>query len=255
MATSLECLGLAEPGADDLVALQSALERLPRRLMTVARTPDVELLRHDDRSGVRITLTQDHDRDILDVVPSFAAPAGATFHSARVAGEDLVAAAVHDDLGGEYADEDDIEIPVVAQLVQARLLTGEVCGPAAVTAFAHEVEVHPDRAAYVASLDGGIPWGAESFVPLGLFGEGPLSAFGRLSGTVLTSDTRTNRVTGLPFHRARARTAGFEAEVLISPADHAAAPPAGAVVAGTVYLVAEMEQLMRRVWRWSRRHP
>jgi hypothetical protein len=93
-------------------------------------------------------------------------------------------------------------------------------------------------------------------MPVGLFGDGPPSPLARLSGTVLDASTRLVEVTGRSTHVARVRSAGFEADVLLAPDEHPDLPPIGGVVTGTVYLIAEMEQLVprrRRQWFGRRR--
>ncbi|GAB6984186.1 hypothetical protein [Nocardioides pyridinolyticus] len=73
---------------------------------------------------------------------------------------------------------------------------------------------------------------------------------------MIAADTRILELTGRTFHRARVRTLGFEAELLLSAAEHEAAPPIGGVVTGLVYLIADMDHLVappRRSWLRRRR--
>ncbi|GAB6984187.1 hypothetical protein [Nocardioides pyridinolyticus] len=178
MASSLECLGIAGPDEDPIAALGAALARIPGRLTPVARFGDEELIRFEDPSGVRLTITRSAS-EVLDVVPSFAGPPGARLSEVTAVGDDLVVADVPD-----VAEVEEIVTRLCCQLVHARLLpAGPSQQAAAVTALAHEVEAHPDLAAYDASLGTGLPWAAESFLPVGLFGDDPVSAFARLSGT------------------------------------------------------------------------
>ena len=250
MASSLECLGLSGPVDDQLAALQSVVALLPHDLPVVARDDDLAVVRYDDPSGVRITLTQTPDLQVVDLLPSLAGRPGAHLHEVTASTAEPVLADVHDDDG-------ELLTRLAVDLVQSRFLPeGGSTGPAAVTALAHDVTVHDDVPAYVASIGDGLPWGAESFVPVGMFGDGPPTPFAQLSGVVLDASTRRVALTGRQIHVARVRSVGFEAEVLLDPAEHPHLPPVGGVVTGIVYLIAEMEQLyppQRR--RWFARRP
>jgi hypothetical protein len=232
-SSSLECLGLAPPD-ENLSDLLAAVEP---HIELVGRRGGVHLLRYEDPTGGRLTMAFTDESGVIELIPSYAPAPVVDLRRLGALRDEVVIASL---------DEDGVEVGRLAlDLVQWRDLPGHpVDRQVRVTAFGHAVQQYADDAAYVASLPpGGIPYGAESFVPLGLFGTGDErpSARAQLNGTVLETTTRTSRLTGQTFHACRVRSAGFEAAVLLSDTEHPAPPRPGSVLAGLVMLVGEVE--------------
>jgi hypothetical protein len=132
--------------------------------------------------------------------------------------------------------------------------------PALITALGLEVTVHASPEAFAASpasLLGGAPpdeevdgqpirYGAESFVSYGLFGDpGTAQPTAFLAGIVEAAETRTNSLTGERFQAALIRTTGFAATACLAIDEHPEPPPAGGVVAGTWWMVADVPNLWK----------
>lgn len=244
-SSKLECLGLAPPGEDDVADL---LVRVKHLIRDVGRVGGVLLAHYTDPSGARINIELPEDGDVAAVIPSYVAPAGAELR--RIANQGagaLVVGWVEEDVGGGPGATDTVEIPVGCQLVQWRLLRRRpIDAAAAITAFGVDVAVHDDAAAYLASRpEGSLPFGPDTFIPIGMFGEAPVTASAQLHGTVLSAQTHTVALTGRTFHACRVTTVGFQAEVVLAATAHPRAPHPGAVIAGSVELVADAASIIR----------
>ena len=80
-------------------------------------------------------------------------------------------------------------------------------------------------------------------MPVGAFAE-PAKAqpHARLTGTVVKAERRINRLTGQEFSVAITRTAGFDADVCLSAAEHPGLPAPGAIITGVVSLSVRLDQ-------------
>lgn len=258
MASNLGCVGL---GVEDVDRLGDLLaELIPTS--TASRQPDGSALyMWHDESGARLTIRTDRGGAIADVTPSYDGEPGADLAGLTALHHAVVAADVMAD--GEVATRMAVEVlgpePVPA------------AGRAVVTAFGLEVTLHASADEFASSpasllrpgsadeprpahLPEDVVWpqriAAESFFSDGLFGD-PAAAepLALLSGTVLGGRTATVDATGQTFHAVRVRTVGMEVDVCLAADDHPAAPEPGAVLAGTVYVVADVERTSsRRRW-------
>ena len=83
---------------------------------------------------------------------------------------------------------------------------------------------------------------SESFISYGIFGDpGQSTAHARLSGLVLTASHCTCTLTWQGFSVATVRSAGFEADLCLSDAEHPVTPEPDNIVSGTVFLAATVE--------------
>lgn len=253
MSSNLACIGLDVSDPDELERIgQLALERAS----VLGERAGRRVLRWQDDDGARLVLVLERSGGVEALTPSFDAEPGAELGDLTHLTEECWSAAVLHD--GQQVGA------LAADVEQSALLVAGTGGRAGVVALGTDVQVLPDTDAFDASPaslltpdeDTGEPpahwaeqgwrWpprmGAESFVSHGLFGP-PTEAtpYARLNGVVLRSRTCRNSLTGTPFHVARVRTAGFEADVCLAVDEHPDAPPPGAVVAGTVYLVVALE--------------
>jgi hypothetical protein len=257
MTSNLGCVGL---GVDDVAGLGDLLaELIPAG--TASRQADGSALYiWRDDSGARLTITTDRAGAIDDVTPSYVGEPGAVLAGLTPLHDSIVAADV-------LLDDE-----ITTRLACEVLAPGPVpeSGPAVVTAFGLDVSLHPSESAFLASpasllvgdaedAEDTEPQGdedtepqgdeeplrmaAESFLAFGLFGD-PAEAepVARLNGTVLAVSSATVGATGQAFHAVRVRTVGMEVDVCLAATDHPIAPEPGAVVAGTVYLVADVER-------------
>lgn len=253
VASNLECVGL---GVGD----RSGLQRLVNGALADARqvgvAAGVSVLRWEDPSGACLVLAV-RDREVLDLLPSYAGQAGARLGGVRAANDGVVIADVVDEAGEQTT-------LIAVALEQRRLLAfaaGPVAGPASVVALAVDVTVHADAAAFAASdasllspdstdageppvhvVERGLPWpprmAAESLISYGVFGPAELAeAYARLNGTVLRAERRTVAATGGRFVVARVRTVGLDLDMCLAGV---LVPEPGNVVSGTVFLVASL---------------
>lgn len=236
MTSNLGCIGLAVDDVDALAALLD--EVIPTG--TAMRQEDGSVL-YDwrDPSGARLTVTTDRAGDLDDVTPSYAGEPGVVLGGLVPLHGAVVAADVLED--GEVVTRMAVEVlppsPVPAS------------GRAAVTAFGLEVTLHASAEEYAAS-DASRSLPSESFSAFSLLGDhvqpDPLAG---LAAQVLTARTVTVEATGQAFHVVRVRCLGMELDVCLDADDHSSPPEPGGVVAGTVYLVADVERpRTRRRW-------
>jgi hypothetical protein len=137
-------------------------------------------------------------------------------------------------------------------------------GRASLTAFGLDVTLHASPEAYAesdASLlspesteaaddDEPTRMASESFISFARFGGAEdADPVARMAGVVLAARTATVDATGQTFHAVRVRCVGMELDVCLAADDHPSPPEPGGVVAGTVYLVADVERPTRRR-RW-----
>ncbi|MGA8845432.1 MAG: hypothetical protein WB471_02335, partial [Nocardioides sp.] len=202
---------------------------------------DLQARRWVDPSGASITMTvrqQGEDGGVLvDLVPSYAAPAGAQ-PGVRVGvlvghGQTLAADLV--DLAGHTVTRIacDLAQSIVAEVSETR--------PAHLTALGVEVSVHLDAAAYLASGDTAPATG--EVLAYGLLGEPDAATpTAHLSGTVAAVSSHETAL-GQGFHAVCLDTAVGELTLCLATADHPTAPELGNVVAGVCYLVLDVPDL------------
>jgi hypothetical protein len=253
VASNFECVGLGEPDQD---ALGQLVISAMGRAELIARRGDRCLYRWQDPSGVRLLMSTEGDA-IVDVLPSLAAEPGASVAEVQLV-NDRVAFADIVDADGEVVTR------LAAEFEQRSMLPDTAAGGrASIVALGVNAAVHDSPEAFASSdasllgdgADAGDPpphyvangwaWpprlGAESFVSYGVFNSGTAAqAYARLGGVVLFADVRTVVETGQRFIAARVRSAGFEADVCLPAHADSAAPAAGSVIAGTVFLVASL---------------
>jgi len=133
------------------------------------------------------------------------------------------------------------------------LAWGELALPATrtvqISAFAHDIAVFADDAAYRAAQSSQSLMAEESFIPAGLFPlDGDPNAAPRseavFSGHVLATQVLTNAQTGEEFAWAHVQTYGGTVDVVVDPALLAAPLVVGGVVRGSFWLSG-------RVVRWG----
>lgn len=136
--------------------------------------------------------------------------------------------------------------PFVSDLPDFDLVAARLTQPARLTlqvaAFAHELSCFLDEGAYYASQKEGPRFGAESFIPSGLFvtGDAPPTAHAVFTGQVLEAELRTNPATGLLFQHLRVRTLGGELDVVADPAGVEGSPVVGGTASGSFWLSARI---------------
>jgi hypothetical protein len=274
MSSNLECVGLGVRDHEDLgVLVQTALTAA----LPLAQFSKGELWRWQDRSGARLTITLDEQRQVKDMLPSFDGLPGARIVDCRPVNAQLSRATVVDGDGSPVAT-----MAFAPEQQQVLVDSGApVSGLAVVTGLAVDVTVYPDEGTFAASDDSlldptlagteppgeyvqhGWAWPpripAQSFTP-----EGPVDdpkrakAQARVSGIVLGSEPRTCGLTGQEFMVSRVETTGFEMDMCLAAFHHPQPPPRGSIVVGTVYLVASMEWLVspdRLPWKRGTTRP
>jgi hypothetical protein len=114
-----------------------------------------------------------------------------------------------------------------------------------ITAFASELAVYNDDAAFQAAQDPRMKLAPEAFIPVGLFadtghlGDAP-GAQAIFSGHVRVADTRANSLTGNTYYHALISTYGGVYDIVFNPAILADAPMAGAVIRGSFWLTGRL---------------
>lgn len=261
VSSHLSCVGLAMATSRELGELVAAV--LPHAVM-LGHAGGVEVLRWQDSSGARLVLGV-KDRQLADLLPSFAGTPGARLAGLAPLNDSVWHADVLDKAGDQVT-------AMAVELEQRRLLpagAGTTTFPASVAALGVDVTVHADAGQFAASpaslldpaaappgeppahyRERGWAWpprvGPESFIPDGLFAAASQArAYARLAGTVLHAERRTVTLTSQDFTVARARTAGFDTDICLAAADHPAIPEPGNIIAGTVFLVAALDGVLR----------
>lgn len=195
--------------------------------------------RQDSRQGGRPNSPQQSPQ-LISFIPAFAALSEVGLTQCHPVREPITVANVLDADGAHVT-------ALAAELEQYRHLIAAgrpVDGPARLTAFGIAVKVHPDEDAFRAAPKG--PNDAAEpadFEPFGAFAA-PAKAqpHARLTGTVVKAERRINRLTGQAFNVAITRTAGFDADVCLSAAEHPDLPAPGAIITGIVSLSARLDR-------------
>jgi len=257
MASNLECVGLTVRDVDELTWLVAAV--LPSAI-PFGSARGVDVVRWQDPGGARLVVAL-QDGQVVDWLPSFAGSAGARLVGVRMANDEVATADVVGE-DGEQLTSFAVE-PEQRALLDPAGGVGEIACEAAVTALGVDVAVFDDEAEFAASdasllseddagsepppeyVVRGWAWpprmAAESFFSYSVFGNPrEATAHARLTGTVLEAGRRRTVLTGQEFWVARVRTVGFEADLCLPAAEHPQAPHPGSVVAGTVFLVADL---------------
>ncbi|HEX4255055.1 MAG TPA: hypothetical protein VH089_08215 [Streptosporangiaceae bacterium] len=213
---------------------------------------NVRVQRWEDESGAAIVLawrggrraspqpSPQNSPQLISFIPAFAAISEVRLTQCHPVREPIAVANVLDGDGAHVT-------ALAADLEQYRHLIAAgrpVDGPARLTALGLAVQVHADEDAFLAAPKG--PNDATDpadFVPFGAFTE-PAKAqpHARLTGTVVKAERRINRLTGQEFTVAVTRTAGFDADVCLSAAEHPDLPAPGAIITGGVSLSVRLDQ-------------
>ncbi len=266
MASNLACVGLAVSGAPELGQL---IDRVRAAARPVGTFGGVEVFRWHDRSGAGLILgwragprgERPRTDDVIDFLPVFASTSGGLVDDCHLVSGSVASAAIVD-ADGEQLTAMTFE---AEQYRQLEALGRVVAGPARITALGVSVTSHPDAEAFEASPDSllspdadpadpppasyaerGWAWpprlAAESFISEGAFGNpSDATAHGRLAGTVLRASHRTCELTGQGFTVATVRTVGFDADLCLADTEHPVAPEPGAIISGTVFLTATVD--------------
>jgi len=107
-----------------------------------------------------------------------------------------------------------------------------------VTAFANELTIYPDDAAFTEAQPDRQRMAPESFIPTGMFsdsGSDP-DAQAIFSGHVAASEIRTNPESGRPFCYMLVSTFGGQYDVVVDTALVVEAPAVGSVIQGSFWL-------------------
>jgi len=235
MTSNLGCIGLA---VEDVEAFADLLDRLiPTG--TAARQENGSVL-YDwrDPSGARLTVTTDRAGDLDDVTPSYAGEPGVVLGGLAPLHDAVVAADVLED--GVVVTRMAVEVLPPTPVPDS--------GRASLTAFGLDVTLHASADEY-ADTDAS-PRPSESFLAYSLSGDSDTAdPVARMAGVVLAARTVTVEATGQAFHAVRVGCLGMELDVCLDADDHPDPPEPGGVVAGTVYLVADLERpRARRRW-------
>jgi hypothetical protein len=254
MASNLAAVGLAVSSEEELNKL---IQSMSHDFKLLGSAAGIDVWRWEDPSGARLVVSTMGDA-IRAFTPSFAGSPGARLTAVQSVNDDVSRADVVDESG-------ELLTALALEIEQRDLVRGaRVTGNASLVAFASEISLHADADAFAASpeslldaagaqseppphfLEQGCTWpprmGSESFISYGVF-EHPetATAFARLHGTVVSTDVRTNSLTGQRFVVAHVRSSGFEADLCMSAAEHPDVPAPGSVVGGTVFMVASMD--------------
>ncbi|MBS45359.1 MAG: hypothetical protein CMH83_19750 [Nocardioides sp.] len=251
MTSTLACLGLGDLGDDaDLTALLDAARPQARLLASYA---GYRALRWRDESGACLTLVEHGEgpgAELVDLVPSYDGPHGVRLGGLTGRGSYVAASLLAADGDGT------VRTTLVVDLAQGLLPPDGLEPPrdAALTALGTDVACFADAAAFAVSARSAVRatlpsapadarFSPETLLSTGLFAAPDAAtptAF--LSGTVLTSTTRTTDARERAFHAVQVRCLGQVVTVCLDADDHEA-PPVGATLAGDCYLVADVPGL------------
>ncbi|PZS16100.1 MAG: hypothetical protein DLM57_11430 [Pseudonocardiales bacterium] len=257
MSSNLACVGLAVDDSRDLGFL---VDRAMAAAYVVGTFDGVEVRRWQGQSGAALVLGW-QGRDVVDLLPTFAATVGGAVADCRLINESVASAALVDS-NGEQLTAMAFE---AEQYRQMRSMNAPVAGAVRITALGVSVQIHADATAFALSPDSlldrsadpaeeapahyierGFSWpprvASESFISHGIFGDPTQStAHARLSGLVLSARHRVCELTGQGFSVARVRTVGFEADLCLSDSEHPTVPQPDNIVSGTVFLAAAVD--------------
>ena len=247
-SSTLATIGLGTGGED-------AFRRLVIETSTRAQHDEtvggIRVRRWEDDSGAAVVLAwrgghQDSRPDspqqgpqLIGFMPAFAALSEVRLTECHPVREPIAVANVLDAEGTHVT-------ALAAELEQYRKLVAAgrpVDGAARLTAFGIAVDIYADEDAFHAAPKGtNAATEAADFLPFGAFAE-PAKAqpHARLTGTVVKAERRINRLTGQSFSVAIVRTAGFDADVCLSAAEHPDLPAPGAIISGVVSLSARLD--------------
>lgn len=254
MASNLACVGLGVESEDDLLALVNSV--LPHATL-LGRADGTDVVRWEDPSGVRLVVGVS-PQGVVDLLPSFAGTARLRLHGLRMVNDEVAVAAVVDDDGEQLTS-------MAVEVEQRRLLVADqpLDVDASIVALGNAVTVFRDSEDFERSdasllspesrdeeppphvAERGLKWpprvAAESFFSYGVFQDpGEAEASARLSGTVVAAEARQVSHTGNGIIVAHVRGPGFDVTLCLDHGEHPEVPPAGAVVAGTVFLTADL---------------
>jgi hypothetical protein len=113
----------------------------------------------------------------------------------------------------------------------------------AIAGFANDFAWWPNAREYEAAIaNDATRFDAQSFVPVGLFGDnvGRARSYGLVNGTLRAFSRAINPATERPFVHARVETYGGEIDIVAPPERIAGEPNVGAIVRATCWLVARV---------------
>lgn len=247
-SSTLATIGLGTGSEDDFRRLVLEASKRAQHHDTIR---NVRVQRWEDESGAAIVLAWRGGRQnsrpsspqqspqLISFLPAFAALSEVRLTQCHPVREPITVANVVDADGAHIT-------ALAADLEQYQHLIAAghpVDGSARLTALGLDVQVHADEDAFHAAPKG--PNDATDpadFVPFGAFAE-PAKAqpHARLTGTVVKAERRVNRLTGQEFTVAITRTAGFDADVCLSAAEHPDLPAPGAIITGGVSLSVRLD--------------
>lgn len=230
---------------DSVEALVSLAERvLPATELLAAE--DGRYRRWSSSSGAELWLQEDAAGALIGIAPHFRGPSRVRLGS--VSGFTREEAPTLDGAFHAWADpgqeEDSGAYPLVFDCPDfKRAREGHVGRRATgqIAAFAHDVKLYDDAAAFEAGQEGPVRFAAQSFIPIGLLpNEGKTSeapeAYALFTGRVKDSELLMNELFERTFCWAAVETLGGSYDVVIDPELLPKAPVPGNVVSGTFWL-------------------
>lgn len=228
----------------------------------IGRTGGVDLLRYEDPlSGARL-LFGVQDNNVISCHPSFASQSFFDLDLAKKTEHDgLVTIEMLASFEPDPAQLIDSREPAVAEIFAAfefpMLSVSCTCEqyplmlethrnlPCSLVLLGVKVAVYSDPATYIESQTGQNPFSPTSLSSYWPFDDSSQpSAYGHLSGIVISSERKTNSMTRQEFVVAHVRTAyDLEAVICLDGAEFHEALIPGQVVAGTVYIVVSLPGL------------
>jgi hypothetical protein len=236
MASHFDCIGLTVETRDAFEAMiSSALERA-----SWTATPDGgQLALWTDPSGALVSISLNADGAIECATPSFAATSRIRVRPLRIEAD--ADCSFCDLLHVEVLGEDETMFyPLALQVDDLGISRdGIAIGSVQtmrVAAFAEEISVWPNDDDYLAAQTSGMTMAPESLFPTGLF-EAQAQAQMVLTGHVRAAERRVNETTDSPFYWLAVQTLGGTYDVVVAAADLDEAPPSGAVVQASCWIV------------------
>lgn len=252
------------------ITSSTALEALAARLIRgksceVFGTSQGRYFRHRSTCGAELWLQADRRRRLMGANPHFTGPgrleAALTGRVQRPGESELDGALEGWAAPALPGRPDSGQYPLVFDVPDAARhlgLTFPRSEPVQVAAFAHELTLWPDEAAYLAAPPAGDPAKAgprlavRSFVPTGLFGDSqdPPRAEAALTGVVQEAARRVNELTGDVFWWILLASLGGTFDVVADPELVKTPIRPGAVAQGTFWLSGRLvaHDLPRRSW-------
>lgn len=271
MPSHLTSIGI---GLTSTAALEALAERVIKdKACEIYGTSQGRYFRHRSPCGAELWLQADRRRRLMGVNPHFSGPGRVTVGltgPVRRPEESELDGAMHGWAAPEDAARPESGLyPLVFDVPDAARHLGlgfPRVEPVQVAAFAHELTLWPDEAAYLAaplvprekqspgSDPSAVPprLAVRSFIPTGLFAPSATSptAEAVLTGVVLGAERLTNELTGDVFWWLLVESLGGTFDVVADPELVRAPPAPGAVVQGAFWLSGRLvdHDLAKRTW-------